>query len=94
MSISNRSGREVNISLSNKDDLVLDPFMGVGSSGIAAIKNQRKFIGAELDASYCNIAKERFKASENGILRYRPYAKPVFDHKLSPLSSLKKIPNK
>ena len=34
---------------SNPDDIVLDMFMGVGSTGVAAVKNNRRFIGIELD---------------------------------------------
>lgn len=36
-----------------------DPFMGVGSTGIASRRLRRKFIGIELDEHYFNIAKER-----------------------------------
>lgn len=39
--------------------VVLDPFMGVGSTGIACLNTNRKFIGIELDENYFNIAKER-----------------------------------
>lgn len=45
--------------LSNEGDMVLDPFMGVGSSGVAALKNNRKFIGIELNPTYCEIAERR-----------------------------------
>ena len=37
---------------SNTGDVVLDPFMGVGSTGLAALKNDRKFIGFEIDQKY------------------------------------------
>jgi site-specific DNA-methyltransferase (adenine-specific) len=46
-------------------DTVLDPFMGVGGTGIAASKNKRKFIGVEIDKQYFDIAqKEISKCSE------------------------------
>jgi len=48
----------------NENDLVLDPFMGVGSFGIAAIKNNRNFIGIEIDKKYYSIAKDRFADAE------------------------------
>lgn len=50
---------------SNKNDTVLDPFMGSGSTGIAAKELNRNFIGIELDEKYFNIAKERI----NNIVR-------------------------
>ena len=43
----------------NENDLVLDNCMGSGSTGVAAKKLHRKFIGMELDDTYFNIAKER-----------------------------------
>ena len=42
-------------------DIVLDPFMGVASTGVAAARNGRKFIGIELDPDYFNIACERIR---------------------------------
>lgn len=43
----------------NQNDLILDPFMGSGTTGVAAIKNERKFIGIEINSNFFNIAKER-----------------------------------
>lgn len=49
--------------------VILDPFMGSGSTGVACLNNNRKFIGIELDENYFNIAKTRieeaFKNKEN-----------------------------
>ena len=44
---------------SNKNETVLDPFMGIGSTGIACVNTNRNFIGIELDKEYFEIAKER-----------------------------------
>lgn len=46
---------------SNENEVILDPFMGCGSTGIACLKTNRKFIGIELDENYFNIAKERIE---------------------------------
>ena len=46
---------------SNTGDVVLDPFMGVGSTGLAALKNDRKFIGFEIDKKYYDIAEKRLE---------------------------------
>ena len=44
---------------SNAGDIVLDPFMGSGTTGVACVNTGRNFIGIELDEGYFNIAKER-----------------------------------
>lgn len=44
---------------SNEGDVILDPFMGSGSTGVACINTNRDFIGIEIDDNYFNIAKER-----------------------------------
>ena len=44
---------------SQENNIVLDPFMGSGSTGVACKELNRNFIGYELDPKYCNIAKER-----------------------------------
>jgi len=44
---------------SNKNDIILDYTMGSGSTGVACINTNRKFIGIEKDLNYFNIAKER-----------------------------------
>lgn len=46
---------------SNAGDVVLDPFMGAGSTGVATLETDRKFIGCEIDKNYYDIAKERIE---------------------------------
>lgn len=46
---------------SNLNDIVLDPFMGSGSTGVAATKNGRKFIGIEINKEYFQIAQKRIE---------------------------------
>lgn len=46
---------------SNEGDVVFDPFMGVGSTGVAAQALRRRFIGFELDEAYFNASKERIE---------------------------------
>lgn len=46
----------------NESDIVLDPFMGVGSTGIACKESNRSFIGCEIDEHYFNIAKQRIES--------------------------------
>ena len=47
---------------SNKGDIIFDPFMGVGSTGVAALNLDRRFIGVELEEIYFNAAKKRIDA--------------------------------
>ena len=49
---------------SNKNETVLDPFMGIGSTGIACVNTNRNFIGIELDKEYFEIAKERINENK------------------------------
>ncbi len=49
---------------SNPGDLVLDPFMGVGSSGVAALSLERNFLGMEIDEDYFQATRKRIKALE------------------------------
>jgi len=44
---------------SNENDIVFDPFMGVGSVGVAAISLNRKFIGVEINKTYFDAASDR-----------------------------------
>lgn len=48
---------------SNKDDIIFDPFMGVGSTGVAALELDRRFIGVELDESFFAAAKKRIEST-------------------------------
>lgn len=44
-----------------KGDIVLDPFMGSGSTAIAALKSERKYVGYDVDPEYIRIAEERIE---------------------------------
>lgn len=44
--------------------LVLDPFMGSGTTAIAATRLQRNFVGIEISEKYCDMAKKRFSSCE------------------------------
>ena len=65
------------LSMSPVDGLVLDPFLGVGTTAVAAIRHERRAAGSELLASYCRIARKRLKLESEGRLRTRPMNQPV-----------------
>jgi len=45
------------------NDLILDPFMGSGTTGVAAIKHERRFVGIELEPAYVALAIRRLVES-------------------------------
>lgn len=47
------------LSWSNENDTVFDPFLGSGTTGVAAVQTNRNFIGVELDEKYYHLARER-----------------------------------
>ncbi len=66
------------LALTNEGDWVLDPYAGVGSSLIAATKNNRRVMGCEKESEYVAIARQRLTAFFNGELAIRPLGKPVY----------------
>lgn len=67
------------LALTDEGDWVLDPFIGVGTTAIAALMHRRKAIGAEIVPQYVAVAKERIALAEKGQLRIRPMYRPVYD---------------
>lgn len=59
------------LSMSKKNDLVIDPYAGVGTTLLAAVKNNRISKGSELIKKYIDIANDRFKLFVDGKLPYR-----------------------
>ena len=53
------------LSWSNEGDMILDPFMGSGTTGKLAVINNRNFIGVDVSEEYCNISKERIENAIN-----------------------------
>ena len=47
------------------DEVVIDPFMGSGSTGVAALLEGRKFIGCEVNQDYFDIACKRIEDAQN-----------------------------
>ena len=70
------------LSLSNPGDVVFDPYMGVGSSVIAALKHGRIGYGCDVVPEYVDIAWRRVDELRVGRLRTRTMYKPVYDPSL------------
>lgn len=49
------------------DDLILDPFCGSGTTGVAALRLGRRFVGIERDPKYAAVARERLAAESQGL---------------------------
>lgn len=75
------------LALTHPGDWVLDPYAGVGSSLIAALKQGRKAVGIEKKATYVRLAELRLQAFKNGELKLRPMTQPVYDYTQSSLSA-------
>jgi len=70
------------LSMTNPGDIVLDPYMGVGSSIIAAIKHSRIGYGCDILKQYVDIAWERINKFRDGRLKLREMNKLVYDPSL------------
>ncbi|MGH6720165.1 MAG: DNA-methyltransferase, partial [Alphaproteobacteria bacterium] len=67
------------LSLTRPGDAVLDPYMGVGSTVIAALKHGRVGYGCDIVPEYVDIAWRRVHELRAGSLRTRPMDRPVYD---------------
>lgn len=63
--------------LTNKGDLVLDPFIGSGTTAAAAILESRRVVGAEKKQKYYRTAVRRTRDAASQTLAYRPLEKPI-----------------
>lgn len=78
------------LALTEENSWVLDPFSGVGSTVIGAIKHNRNALGIEKEEAYCKIARQRISELKEGLLKVRPINKPI--HKPSGKDKVSKIP--
>jgi adenine-specific DNA-methyltransferase len=67
------------LAMTNEGDLVFDPFAGVGSAGVAAVANKRRFIGCEKDLMYAMAAEKRIQDIIAGDGNYRPHNAKIPD---------------
>ncbi|MDA8170556.1 MAG: site-specific DNA-methyltransferase [Nitrospiraceae bacterium] len=67
------------LSMTNEKDWVFDPFLGTGTSIIAAIRHNRRGVGADVMPQYVRLARQRIEQEIAGTLRTRPMNQPVYD---------------
>jgi adenine-specific DNA-methyltransferase len=66
------------LAFTDPDDLVLDPFSGIGSALLAALRHGRRAMGCDKELAYVQEAKRRVHMLCDGTLPYRPLGKPVY----------------
>lgn len=66
------------LSMTNPGDIVLDPYLGVGSAICAAVIHNRKGYGADIMKEYLDVAEERARAAADGTLKRRLMGTPVY----------------
>lgn len=69
------------LSMTNRNDWVLDPFLGVGTSVVAALLHGRRGVGAEISRDYIKVANSRIRQALKGDVPRRPMNRPVYDPK-------------
>lgn len=78
------------LALTNEEELVLDPYCGVGSTLIGALMHGRKAVGVDRQKEYISSAAERIYEIYNGTLKTRPLGRPV--HKPSGREKVAQVP--
>jgi len=66
------------LSMTNESDLVVDPYVGVGSAACAAVLHGRRAAGADTNSSYLEIAKDRLNQALHKTVPRRPLHRPVY----------------
>lgn len=72
------------LSMTRPGDIVLDPYLGSGTTVVAALKNGRVGYGCDIQEEYIEIAKQRIQQLQQGTLRTRPMDRPVLGTEASP----------
>ena len=67
------------LALTDPGDWVYDPFLGTGTSIIAAIFHDRRGAGSEVSSQYVELSRKRISAAMRGELKTRPMHRPVYD---------------
>lgn len=78
------------LAFTNPGDVIFDPFMGTGTTALAALKHGRKAIGIDTERSFLAIARDRVKKLASGTLKYRDIGKKIARPK--PSESVARIP--
>jgi hypothetical protein len=66
------------LAFTKEGDLVVDPFLGAGTTAVAAVLHKRRTAGADIKKEYLAVARQRVTAAVAGKLKRRPFGKPVY----------------
>ena len=66
------------LALTDENDIVFDPFGGIGTTVLASEVSNRRGVMADLQEDYCELAEKRIPQYRSGELKIRPIGKPVF----------------
>ena len=80
------------LALTDPGGLVVDPYLGVGSTACAAVLHDRRAAGAEVIERYVTIARQRIVAAMEGRLPRRPMDRPIYQP--DPRSKVAQIPDR
>ena len=78
------------LGLTNRGDLVVDPYIGVGTTAAASVLHERRAAGADIESRYLEIARQRVHQAWAGTLKVRPLNKPLY--KPDTRSSVARVP--
>lgn len=78
------------LGLTNEGDLVVDPYLGVGTTTVASLLHNRRAAGSDIHLQYLEIAQDRLQKAISGTLETRPMNQPV--HVPTGLESVAKTP--
>ena len=70
------------LSMTDGGDLVLDPYIGVGTTAVAALMHGRGAYGCDIENDYISVAHDRIARLREGSLITRPMGKPIYDPSL------------
>ena len=79
------------LGMTNPGDLVIDPYLGVGTTAVTAFLHGRRAAGADIEKRYLDIARERLEQAQQGTLKIRPRDMPVYEP--DPNSKLARTPD-
>ena len=65
------------LAFSDPGDIVYDPFLGVGSAAVGAMRRGRRFIGSDVNEEYVRESRRRVELDEQGLLRTRRIGTPI-----------------